>query len=286
MFDDAWREEASGVDDLDAIGQGEDGHDGQAEGVELREDAEECVGGSNVGPFADLIDIGADVAMGEHDAFGLAAGAGGVKDDSEIVVGSGGGPNGLGDAGEGEGVEQKDFGAFGGETHMIEEWFDGDDGVASAVVDDVLKLFLFEEEVEGDDSFAEHPGGEGGDGESAAGGYENADGLAFDFGREVSGEVGRGDEEFDRFVRAAVVDNGDATRIGKATPDDRPMNRHENLRSRQSKGEWMAGWRAGNRMAGGSALAEYANTLEGGVLEESGPEKAVLGESRAWRKLA
>lgn len=34
-------------------------------------------------------------------------------------------------------------------------------------------------------------------------------------------------------------------------------------------------------MAGGSALAEYANTLEGGVLEESGPEKAVLEESRA-----
>ena len=62
-----------------------DHHGGHAEAVEQRDDAEEAVIMFECGMLNGGIDIGLEVAVGEHDAFWRAAGSAGVHEDGEVV---------------------------------------------------------------------------------------------------------------------------------------------------------------------------------------------------------
>ena len=72
-------------DDLAAVAerQEEIGHLGQH--VEERQHAEQSVSGTDGDELADALQLGGEIAVGEHDALGIAGGSRGVDDGRDIV---------------------------------------------------------------------------------------------------------------------------------------------------------------------------------------------------------
>jgi len=207
-----------------AEGEGQECEDRQPEGMELGQDAEHGVGGVQVDPGGDLLHIRGEVAVGEHDALGAAAGAGGVEQAGQVVERRSRRPAELGHRAEVERLEGDEVAHARRAFEVFEHGADGEDGVAAAVVDDILELVGLEEVVERDDGAAEHPGTEPRDGEGAAGGEEQADGLGLAPAFDLAGDMERRDEQVEAAVGAAVVDDQRAAWVGQAGADDREVN--------------------------------------------------------------
>ena len=194
-------------DDADAEdgGQGEGAH--EAEGMEEGEDAEEAVASAEVEDLFELFDVGDEVGVGEHDAFGVAGAAAGKDDGGEVVDGD---FFGLGVGGIGEEVfERGGGGEFGGEPG-------GDFFAGAGILDEVFEVNnisgqfqfnFFEEEARGDNGLEGallDAGGEGGFGEGVVevdGDFAAEEGGVID---ERAGDAG-GQEDADHFLAAPVM---------------------------------------------------------------------------------
>jgi hypothetical protein len=176
-----------------------------ASSVELRQDAQRDVLGPDVDELQHLPDVRLDVPVREDHALGASGRARRVQDDPDVVVPGRRGADRLGDALERERVEPEEVPDGRGEAQVVEHGLDGDDRVGAAVGDDVLQFLALEQVVERDDGLAEHPGGEGRDGEGPAGGGHDADGGRVAAGADGPRRVHRGHDEIDAPVRPRVV---------------------------------------------------------------------------------
>ena len=75
------------IGDADAENGGKPERDGEAEGMEEGQDAEEDVAFGEHEGLGHLVNVGHDVVMREHHAFGFAGAAAGENDGGEIVEG-------------------------------------------------------------------------------------------------------------------------------------------------------------------------------------------------------
>ena len=198
---------AAGADDVDdgggveGVGVAGDAHVGEervpdaaheAEGVEEGQDGAHVVllrGGEE---HAQGLDLGEDGVVAEHDALGLAGGAGGEEDHGDVVGaggvalhhpaqgeelrGEGGGELGAG-GGRLHEVLEEDIGAVGdGEVgEALDELAAGEDGRQLALADGGGEGGLADGEVEVDGALAEEGGGDVAEHRGAAGGEEDAD---------------------------------------------------------------------------------------------------------------
>jgi hypothetical protein len=209
---------------------------GEAVDVEEGQDREDAFAGSGVDGGFELGEVGGDLPVGEHHAFGGAGGAGGVRQGGQVLggvehdVGFGGRRSQHVDQGavSGRAVADEDLadaaGEFGGAAGGVEQRGNGDDPAGRRVGELFGELLGGGERMDGGDGGTRAGGGVEGEGEGDGVGAVQGEYVAFAYARV--GECG-GDppvEAVDLFVGeggavGAVDEGGGVAELGGAAQD-------------------------------------------------------------------